>query len=158
MVSRFIKPPPRRHSGFTLLEAALGATILAVGMAGMIEALALGAEMLDTAQKQTLAAQIVQAEVEYLRMQTWTTIQSLPASAPASNLSTYTDFSSTSLATVAGTAVQFSRIVTTPDALFPNLRQITMTVSWTSITGKHHTRSCNAYISKYGINVSYQQL
>ena len=119
----------------------------------MIQALALGAEMLDTAKKQTLAAQIVQAEVEYLRMQT-----TLPTSASANTLSTYPDFSSTSLATIAGTAVTFSRTVTTPDANFPNLRQITMTVNWTSITGKSHSRSCNVYISKYGLNVSYQQL
>jgi Tfp pilus assembly protein PilV len=155
-----MKPPQRRRSGFTLLEVALGATILAVGFAGMVQALALGAEMLDTAKKQTLAAQIVQAEVEYLRMQSWTTITSLPLGPTTSSaLSTYADFSSTSLATIAGTAVTFSRTVSTPDAIFfPNLRQITMTVSWTSITGKSHSRSCNAYISKYGLNVSYQQL
>ena len=148
--------PREKGRGFTLREVALGATILAVGFVGMVEALALGSEMLDTARNQTLAAQIVQAEVEYLRMQNWTTIQSL-TSTSASNLSTYTEFTSTSLATVAGTSVTLARTVASPDP-HTNLRQITMTVTWTSITGKVHSRSCSAYIGKYGLNVSYQQL
>ena len=154
--SSSMKRPHRRPFGFTLMELALGATILAVGLAGMIEALALGSGMLDTARKQTLAAQVVQAEVEYLRMQNWSTIQNL-TSTSAANLSTYTEFASTSLATVADTSVKFSRTLAASDP-HPNLRQITMTVTWTSITGKSHSRSCTAYIGKYGLNGSYQRL
>ncbi len=148
--------PREKKPGFTLLEVALGATILAVGFVGMVEALALGSEMLDTAQNQTIAAQIVQAEVEYLRMQNWTTIQNL-TSTSANYLSNYAEFTSTSLATVAGTSITLARTVASPDP-HPNLRQITMTVTWTSITGKIHSRSCSAYVGKYGLNVSYQKL
>jgi uncharacterized protein (TIGR02598 family) len=151
-----MKPPHRRSSGFTLIEVALGATILAVGFVGMIEALAIGSEMLDAARNQTIAAQIVQAEVDYLRMQNWTTIQNL-TSTSANYLSTYTEFTSTGLATIAGTSITLARTVTSPDP-HPNLRQLTMTVTWTSITGKTHSRSCSAYIGKYGLNVSYQKL
>jgi hypothetical protein len=131
----------------------------------MIEAMALGAEMLDTAQKQTIAAQIMQAEAEYLRMQSWTTINSLPfGSTSAGYLSSYADFnpqlnnsslSLTGLASVAGTAFTFSRTVNANP--HPNLRSITMTVSWTSITGKPHSRSSNIYIGKFGLSVSYQK-
>ena len=52
---------PRNRSGFTLVEVALAATILLVGFAGMAEALIIGSEMLDTARKQTIAAQIMQS-------------------------------------------------------------------------------------------------
>ena len=149
-----MKCAPKTHSGFTLIEVALAATILGVAFVGMVEALAIGSEMLDTARKQTIAAQIMQAEAEYLRMQPWSTISSL-ASTSADSLSNYSDFASTNLATFAGTSFKFSRTVNTdPHA---NLRWITMTVSWTSITGKAHQRSSNLYIGKYGLNVSYQK-
>lgn len=120
--------------------------------------------MLDTAQEQTIAAQIMQAEAEYLRMQSWTTINSL-ASTSANYLSNYADFnpqlnnsnlSPTGLASVADTTFTFSRTVNANP--HPNLRWITMTVSWTSITGKSHSRSSNLYIGRFGLSVSYQNL
>ncbi|MFA5058658.1 MAG: prepilin-type N-terminal cleavage/methylation domain-containing protein, partial [Opitutaceae bacterium] len=120
-----MKCAPKTHSGFTLIEVALAATILGVAFVGMVEALAIGSEMLDTARKQTIAAQIMQAEAEYLRMQSWTTVNSL-ASTSADYLSNYSEFASTSLATFAGTSFKFARTVNTnPHA---NLRWITMTV------------------------------
>jgi hypothetical protein len=147
----------RIRSGFTLVEVALAATILLVGFAGMATALIIGSEMLDTARKQMIAAQIIQTEVDYLRLKDWTTIQYLTSTAPA-NLSDsiYPEFAQTSLASFAGTKFTFARQVNYPDP-HTNLRWITMTVSWTSITGKPHSRSCNAYIGKYGLNVSYQK-
>jgi uncharacterized protein (TIGR02598 family) len=151
-----MRSPGKKRSGFTLIEVALGVTILAVGFMGMIEGMVIGYEMLETAHKQTIAAQIMQGEVEYLRMQPWSTIQGLNSTS-AAYLSTYTEFASTSLATVAGTSLTFARQVASSDP-HPNLRQITMTVTWTSFTGTSHSRSCNAYIGKYGLNVSYQKL
>ncbi len=147
--------PRNRRTGFTLIEVALASTILVVGFVGMIEALAVGSEMLDTARKQTIAGQIMQGEVEYLRMQSWSIISGLTSASP-DYLSNYAEFSSTSLATVAGTTFTFSRQVVSPDP-HPNLRRITLTVNWTSITGKTHSRSCSAYIGRYGLNVAYQK-
>ena len=145
----------RERSGFTLIEVALASTILLVGFVGMIEALAVGSEMLDTARKQNIAGQIVQGEVEYLRMQSWSAVSSLASTAP-DYLSNYPEFSSTSLATVAGTTFTFSRQVISPNP-HPNIRQVALTISWTSITGKPHTRSCNAYVGKFGLDVAYQK-
>ncbi len=147
--------PFKSRAGFTLIEVALASTILVVGFVGMIEALAFGSEMLDTARKQTIAAQIIQSEVEYLRMQSWTVVSGL-TSTSADYLSNYTEFSSTSLATGPGKWFTFARRVTSPDP-HPNVRQVTLTVNWTSITGKPHSRSCTAYIGRYGLNVAYQK-
>jgi Tfp pilus assembly protein PilV len=156
-----MKPPHRHCAGFTLLEVALGATILAVGFVGLIEGMTYASEMLDTARKQTLAAQVMQADVEYLRMQPWSTISGLPTGTTGPYVLTdnshFPEFSSTSLATMAGTTVKFARTVASSNP-HTNLRQITMTVTWTSITGKSHSRSCSAYIGKYGLSVSYQKL
>ena len=145
------------RSGFTLVEVALAATILLVGFAGMAEALIIGSEMLDTARKQTIAAQIMQTEIDYLRLKDWTTIQYLTSTSPDYlSSSVYPEFAQTSLASFAGTSFTFARQVNYPDP-HSNLRWITMTVSWTSITGKPHSRSSNIYLGKYGLNVSYQK-
>ena len=63
----------RIRSGFTLVEVALAATILLVGFAGMAAALMIGSEMLDTARKQTIAAQIMQGEIAITCAEDWTT-------------------------------------------------------------------------------------
>ncbi|HUJ45223.1 MAG TPA: prepilin-type N-terminal cleavage/methylation domain-containing protein [Opitutaceae bacterium] len=148
----------RLHSGFTLIEVALASTILLVGFVGMIEALAVGSEMLDTARKQTIAAQIMEAEIEYLRLQSWPTIQGL-TSKSADFLTNYPDFQQATLsglASFAGTSFKFSRQLANPDP-HSDVRQVTMTVSWTSITGKPHSRSSNVYICRYGLSASYQK-
>ena len=153
-----MRTAPRLSFGFTLIEVALASTILLVGFIGMIEALAVGSEMLDTARKQTIAAQIMEAETEYLRLQSWTTIQGLTSRSP-DFLTNYPDFQQASLsglASFAGTAFKFSRQLANPDP-HSNVRQVTMTVSWTSITGKPHSRSSNVYIGRYGLSASYQK-
>jgi Tfp pilus assembly protein PilV len=152
-----MKHSPRNRSGFTLVEVALAATILLVGFAGMATALMIGSEMLDTARKQTIAAQIIQAEAEYLRLKDWPTIQNLTSTAPAYlSDGIYPEFAQTTLASFAGTRFTFARQVNADP--HPNLlRSITMTVSWTSITGKPYSRSSNIYLGKYGLNVSYQK-
>ncbi len=147
--------PQRNRLGFTLIEVALASTILVVGFVGLIEALALGSEMLDTARKQTVAAQIIDGENEYLHMQNWSTIQSLTSTSP-DYLSNYSEFHSSNLASLAGTSFKFSRTMVNPDP-HPYLRQMTLTVTWTSITGKSHSRSCSVYVGRNGLNVSYRK-
>jgi hypothetical protein len=162
----------RIHSGFTIVEVALAATILLVGFAGMAEALIIGTDMLNTARKQTIAAQIIQSEIEYLRIQPWSTIQGLSSTPPIDSINaisvnstdTTTPFYysiSGNLKTVASSFI-YSLQVADPH---PNqLRQVTITVAWVtwkSINGVRtpipHPRSCNVYIGKYGLNVAYQK-
>ncbi|MEO6873487.1 MAG: hypothetical protein ABI222_01560 [Opitutaceae bacterium] len=68
-----------KHSGFTLVDVMMGATILVVGLVGLIEAVLIGSEMQATARRQTTASQIVSNEIELLRLQDWATISALPA-------------------------------------------------------------------------------
>jgi Tfp pilus assembly protein PilV len=173
------------RAGFTLVEVALAATILLVGFAGMAEALIIGSGMLDTARKQTIAAQIIQSEIEYWRLQPWTTITDTGPSGltthDADYLANYPEFASSSLATLVSTSFKFSRTVTYVPNRSNQILQVKMTVAWISSTGrlssetwlnlhydpisevwtstssKLHLRSCNAYIGKYGLNVSHQK-
>lgn len=146
----------KRTSGFTIIEVAMATAVLAIALAGMVQAMGVGSEMLDTARKQTIASQVIQSEIERLRMLTWTTgalpsdlnVTDRPAAVPISP----------GLAQIAP-ASQFgcTRVVQLANGC-SDLREVTITVSWTGITGKPHSRSTNVYIGKYGLNVAYQKL
>jgi Tfp pilus assembly protein PilV len=153
----------KRTGGFTIVEVAMATAVLAIGLAGMVQAMGIGSEMLDTARKQTIASQVIQSEIEHLRMLPWTA-GSPPQelSLPPGSTERSSDFvvdPESSLAKVAPASV-FSNCTLTVQLANErsDLRQVTITVSWTGITGKTHSRSTNVYIGKYGLNVAYQKL
>ena len=63
----------RRAHAFTLVEVMMASVILVVGFVGMIEAVTLSASMMDSARRQTLAAQIMNHHIERLRFVSWST-------------------------------------------------------------------------------------
>ena len=69
----------RKEAAFSIVDVMMGATILVVGLMGLIQAVTIGSEMLATARRQTLAAQILDQEIENLRFQTWATISGYAA-------------------------------------------------------------------------------
>jgi Tfp pilus assembly protein PilV len=72
--------PIRHPAAFTLVEVMMAAMILTVGFIGMIEAVVTTSKMMAMARQQTLASQILNNEIESLRLATWTTISVLPVS------------------------------------------------------------------------------
>ena len=76
-------PSPRRTRAFTIVEVMMAATILALGFMGLIEAVGVTANMMDHARRQTLATQIINHEIEDLRVASWTTISALPTTSTA---------------------------------------------------------------------------
>ncbi len=152
--------PGKNRFGFTLIEVALGAAILAAGFIGMIDALILGRRMLDVARCQTVAAQVMQSEVEYWRMQPWSTVtgSSGLSNHSADLLRNYPEFASTNLAILTDPRYKFARTVTYVSGRSNQIIQLTMTVTWTGVTGLPHSRSMNAYIGKYGLNVTYRKM
>jgi hypothetical protein len=90
---RLCSTPPKTQAprrGFTIMEVALAATVLALTLVGMIQVIDSGSEMLDLSRKQTIAAQILQDEIDQLRLMTWSqvTITSLAHSDATSDIST----------------------------------------------------------------------
>jgi Tfp pilus assembly protein PilV len=135
------RSPRRPQSGFSLIDVMMGSLVLVVGLMGMIQAVLAGAEMLSTARKQTLAAQIIQHEIDELRVASWTTISGL---ATAETAITIDD-------TQFGTAITAEGLIkestasnitlsyptrtlvltrTVSDVVANNLRQVTFTVKW----------------------------
>jgi Tfp pilus assembly protein PilV len=151
-----MKSSLKRLGGFTIVEVAVAAGVLAIGLAGMVQAMGIGSEMLDTARKQTIASQVIQSEIERLRMLTWTA-GSLPADLTLTDRPAVVSINP-SLAQVApATLFNCTRAVQLASGR-ADLRQVTIVVSWTGITGKTHSRSTNVYLGRNGLNVAYQKL
>ena len=64
---------PATSAAFTIIEVMMAAVILVVGFVGMIEAVTISARMMDAARRQTLATQIINHEIEKLRLAPWVT-------------------------------------------------------------------------------------
>ena len=71
---------PKKHpvGGFTIMEVALAATVLALTLVGMIQVVDSGSEMLDLSRKQMVAAQMLQDEINQVRLMSWSAITNLP--------------------------------------------------------------------------------
>lgn len=154
----------------------MASVILVVGFIGMIQAITIGSEMLATAQRQNLAAQILDHEIGRLRLNSWSTVSALADSAAA----TYTsDLAAINTAiTSSGVSFQLERDVTD---VTTDLREVTFTVTWTksgttaaataatgswlqrlSFSGsapiaRTYTRRSTAYYGKYGLNLNVQR-
>lgn len=155
--------------GFTIMEVALAATVLALTLVGMIQVIDSGSEMLDLSRKQTIAGQILHSEIDQLRLQSWSAVNAY-SSGP-------TQFTTTLGPTydpiLAGMAQQLggtfpytlTRTVvcveppgdTFPYAIPPLLLQVTFTIGWTGVTGHTYTRTSTTYVGQNGLSTAYQR-
>jgi hypothetical protein len=76
-------------AGFTIVEVMMASVILVVGFMGMIQAVSICSEMLATGRRQTIAAQILNHEIERMRLMSWSNINSLVTTTTWSSSSSY---------------------------------------------------------------------
>src|SRR3954471_12782851 len=79
-VSSSLRSRLRSQKAFTIVEVAIAAGVLALVLSTSIITLQSGFRTLDVARGTTLASQILQSEMERLRMKSWTDINAMPAS------------------------------------------------------------------------------
>jgi len=163
--------------GFTLIEVALAALVLLVGMVGVIQVISSGVEMLDVSRKQAIAMRIIHSEIDKLRLYNWASIVALPAS-PLSETAVVDAARDPQRKTLfydgvsPMTAADKLRIVeaeTPLDASFTctrmvenvsgesSLRKITFTVTWQRSNGGSYSRSSFTYFGKNGLYVAFQR-
>src|SRR3954471_5925908 len=63
--------------GFTLVEVMMAAGIMVLAIAGMIQVVISGSEMLDISRKQTIAMQIIHGQLDNIRLSSWTQMGTL---------------------------------------------------------------------------------
>jgi Tfp pilus assembly protein PilV len=133
----------RRCAGFSIPEVALAACVMALGIATAITAIQMGFRTLDVARGTTLASQILQSEIERVRMMSWTSIDALPAS-DAVDLSTM--FTSSP-----ALAASYTVTETVTDVIAGEMRQILVSAEWNSYDGRSHQLSMMTYYTKNGL-------
>jgi len=166
------------RTAFTLVEVMMAATILVVGFIGLIQAVTVNSEVLDTARKQQIATQIMDAEIERLRAASWSAISGLSASGTITinaagtisgnetrfALSNYTSTNgddNTQLSALArGFTCSYARAYLRPTGATAGTvtyLSLTYTVSWKSNTGRAYSRSTTAYFGMNGLHLSFQK-
>lgn len=132
--------------------------VMALGISTAIIALQMDFRALNLARDATLASQIMQSEIERLRLMPWAnssaevdSITELPASA---TVPLETMFSAN---TLIAQRFQVTRTVAAdPDR--PEVRRITLTVTWSTLDGRSHSRSFTTLYCKNGLYDYYYTL
>lgn len=134
------------QAGFTIFEVMMASIIMVLGITTSLTTITYGMRAIDTARNSTLAAQIMQSEMENIRLLNWAQLTALPASETVNISSVISSGSSTALDAKLNTIISkftCARTITTPKT---NMREITLTVSWTGKDGRSHS---NSYVTRY---------
>lgn len=153
----------------------MASAILLVGFVGLLQAVTISAQSLESARKQQAASQIIAGEIEQLRSRAWAAVANLPASASIriddagvasgdvtrfSLTSSASDGNAELCALAKGLTCSFTRVLLRPaGATSANATfvKIAYTVSWTTNTGRVQRHQIDAYLGKNGLHLSYQQ-
>jgi Tfp pilus assembly protein PilV len=125
----------------TLVEVMIAMFILTLVFASSAAAMLRTFPALDTARSVTVAGQMMQDEMERLRLMNWTTLNAV-ANGPVTIDSRFS--SNPAIAS----RFTVNRTIT---AVSTNMRQITITVSWTGNDGRTRSRSYESLYGKDGI-------
>jgi Tfp pilus assembly protein PilV len=153
----------RREGGFTIIEVAMASFIMAFGLATSIIVMQSGYMQVDLARGTTLASQIIQSEMERLRLLSWTGISTLRTTTdnvlPTSNGTTGGNpqgvevfDGATNFGTSGDIAGKFTVTRTVAvDATRSDIMNITISVRWQTYDLRWHTRSFTAIYAQNGL-------
>lgn len=134
----------QRKDGYSLIEVLIASLVLSAVFVSSIAAMTMGYRMMESARFNTLAGQVIQSEIETLRLMNWTQVSALPSSQAITidNHMTQAGFNKFS-----GT-----RVVTNVRA---KTKRIIVAVQWTAISGQSHTKRYTTFMTKDGLNDYY---
>lgn len=133
--------PRPAERAFTLVEVMLAAAVLAFGIVTAITTLQRGLQAIDTARNYTYAAQLMQGELEQLRLKNWSQLETLQTAGPA-------QITTDPAASSARTAFQCVRTITSPKA---DLKEILLISTWRGYDGRAHTVRLITRYAKNGL-------
>jgi Tfp pilus assembly protein PilV len=129
--------------GLTLVEVVCAAFVMLFAITSSMVAMQYGFRAIDTARGITVSSQILQSEIENIRLMAWNDISLL---SPEKDL-VYPPGSAESELTKLG--FKITRYVTTVD---DDLKEITITAEWTGVDGKPHMRKTTTRYCRNGLN------
>ena len=136
----------RSRAAFTLVEVMMAFTILVVGLCAGLATLQSGFKTVDSARCSTLAAQIMQSQIERLRLLNWT---DLTAVAGTDVTVPVTDLVPSSANDIAGRFTLTQTIQ--PDPSRTGIVDIRLNVSWTGLGSIRQNRSFATRYAKNGL-------
>lgn len=141
------RPPrsfqPRSQRGITILEVAMAALIMGLVLATAVTTLQRAFINLQNARDLNIASQMLQSEMEKMRLADWATVSGYHSSATSVSLDTA--FTSNPYV---GSRFALSRSVTDPKT---DTRLITLQVTWQGADGRPLTRHLTMRYSRNGL-------
>ncbi len=131
------RPPLPRSRAFTIVEVMIAAIVLTLAITTSITTLQGGFQAVDLARSYTYASQVMQSEVERLRLKNWTQLQALQEA----GVGTVTP------AAVQGTARTAFTCTRTIRDLKPDMKEITLVSEWRGYDGRAHSLR---FVTRYG--------
>src|SRR4051812_26671475 len=137
----------RDRRAFTIFEVGIAAAVMAFAIATSITVMQRAFLALDTARNITYDAQIMQNELEKMRLLNWATVGAYSSSPTAVAISS--TFTSTS---IGARFIGMTRTATTVHSgTNAGMMKITLTVSWKSYDGRTLSRSYTTYYGQNGM-------
>ncbi len=132
----------------------MAAIVMVLGIVTSLTTLQFGMRSVDTARSMTLASQIMQSEMEILRLQNWAQISALAASATVDPATTISSSSGSTLDThLAAIATRFTCVRTVAEISGrADIKLITLTVTWTGVDGRVHSLTYQTRYAKNGLS------
>lgn len=119
----------------------IAAMVLALGITTSITTLQHGLRSIDTARHTTYASQVMQSEMEQLRLKNWAQIQSLQDSSDSTVTS----------GGAGGAAAESFACTRTIQDLRADMKEITLVSTWRGIDGRPHSLRYVTRYSKSGL-------
>ncbi len=132
-----LRPAPARRA-FTILEVMVAATVLLFCLVGVITVSQRGLQALDSARHLAAASQLMQSEMERVRLMSWAQLQALQDSGA-------TDVP------LDGHPERYACRREIRD-LRPNMKEITLVSTWKGYDGREHTARLITRYGKVGLN------
>jgi type II secretory pathway pseudopilin PulG len=130
-----------RADAFTLVEIMVAAVVLVLAIVSSITALQVGLRAIDNARNYTAAAQLMQNEMEGLRLKSWSQLEALKQ-AGITSVAVPPELKS------GGAAFTCSREITD---LKTDMKQLAVVASWRGYDGRPHTTKLVTRYAKTGL-------
>lgn len=136
--------PWRSRSGLSLVEVMLAVLVLGLVVGSTLVAMRSGFTMIQLARDNTMASQILQSEMENLRLMNWQQLGELPEEGEF-EVDTQLD------ASIADRYERHRRI----EVIRTSMKEVELTVEWTTVGGTRHSRTYRTLFSREGLNDYY---
>ncbi len=136
-------PRRRPRAAFTLVEVMVASVVLVFGIVSAIGAMQAGLKAMDRARQTAFATQVLQSEMERLRLKNWTQLEELQAAGA----------SATFTPDAAGGA-QAARFTCTRSiaTLRDGLKEIVLTAEWRGYDGRPQSLRLLTRYGRHGLN------